>query len=327
MGSDPDQARAANARRDGPARDRGDATSCPACTRPSIPTCPSTRRSHSSPTSPTRALGSGVATSERIDNETVGSAPGTASGIRMGGRVTPMEYRVTTSSPRRVVLRGRGRASTRSTRSASARRGRAAPGSTTRPTSSCAAGCASSQPFVGGTFAPDREGRPRRHAADPRRAGPCREGDADEGRGRRGRGQRPDRGVRAPRGCHEVALFERESTPGGHVATVEIDEAGGRSPSTRASSSTTSRPIPARGALQPSWASRPSRVTCRSRRPVGRARSNSVRAACAASSPSPGSRRARPSRACSRHRRASTVRPGAILDDPEPTAHHARRVP
>ena len=80
------------------------------------------------------------------------------------------------------------------------------------------------EPFVGGTFDRIAQGRPRRHAARARRARDGRR--RDEGRGRRGRGQRPDGRICAPRDGHEVALFEREPTPGGHVATVDGRGAG-----------------------------------------------------------------------------------------------------
>jgi carbon monoxide dehydrogenase subunit G len=51
----------------------------------------------------------GVATSERIDDGPVGLGARYRLGVRIGGRVAPMEYRITTyEAPRRVVLTGEG---------------------------------------------------------------------------------------------------------------------------------------------------------------------------------------------------------------------------
>jgi carbon monoxide dehydrogenase subunit G len=51
----------------------------------------------------------GVATSERIDAGPVGLGARYALGVRMRGRVAPMEYRITTyEPPTRVVLTGEG---------------------------------------------------------------------------------------------------------------------------------------------------------------------------------------------------------------------------
>jgi Polyketide cyclase / dehydrase and lipid transport len=51
----------------------------------------------------------GVATAERLDAGPVGVGSRYRLGIRMGGRVAPMEYRITTFEPsRRVVLVGSG---------------------------------------------------------------------------------------------------------------------------------------------------------------------------------------------------------------------------
>jgi carbon monoxide dehydrogenase subunit G len=51
----------------------------------------------------------GVATSERIDAGPVGTGARYRLGVRMGGRVAPMEYAITTfDPPRRVVLTGHG---------------------------------------------------------------------------------------------------------------------------------------------------------------------------------------------------------------------------
>ena len=51
----------------------------------------------------------GVATSERIDTGPVGLGARYRLGVRMRGRVAPMEYRITTfEAPRRVVLTGEG---------------------------------------------------------------------------------------------------------------------------------------------------------------------------------------------------------------------------
>ena len=51
----------------------------------------------------------GVATSESIDGGPTGLGSRYRLGVRMRGRVTPMEYRITTfDAPRRVVLTGKG---------------------------------------------------------------------------------------------------------------------------------------------------------------------------------------------------------------------------
>jgi carbon monoxide dehydrogenase subunit G len=51
----------------------------------------------------------GVASSVRIDDGPVGVGARYRLGIRMGGRVSPMEYEITMfEAPRRVVLEGRG---------------------------------------------------------------------------------------------------------------------------------------------------------------------------------------------------------------------------
>jgi len=51
----------------------------------------------------------GVATSERIDSGPVGVGARYRLGVRLGGRVAPMEYRITVYEPsRRVVLVGEG---------------------------------------------------------------------------------------------------------------------------------------------------------------------------------------------------------------------------
>ena len=51
----------------------------------------------------------GVATSARLDNGPVGVGARYQLGIRMSGRVTPMEYEITLlDAPNRVVLEGRG---------------------------------------------------------------------------------------------------------------------------------------------------------------------------------------------------------------------------
>ena len=74
-------------------------------------------------------------------------------GVRMGGRVAPMEYVVTTfEPPRRVVLAARAPASRPSTTSGSRRR-RAAPGSTTRADIRLRGLMRLVAPFAGGAFA------------------------------------------------------------------------------------------------------------------------------------------------------------------------------
>jgi len=51
----------------------------------------------------------GTATSERLDEGPVGVGSRYRLGVRLGGRVAPMEYRITTfEPPRRVVLAGEG---------------------------------------------------------------------------------------------------------------------------------------------------------------------------------------------------------------------------
>ena len=51
----------------------------------------------------------GVASSERLDDRPVGLGSRYRLGVRMGGRVAPMEYRITTfEAPTRVVLTGEG---------------------------------------------------------------------------------------------------------------------------------------------------------------------------------------------------------------------------
>ncbi len=51
----------------------------------------------------------GVATSERLDTGPVGLGARYRLGVRIRGRVTPMEYRITTfDAPRQVVLTGEG---------------------------------------------------------------------------------------------------------------------------------------------------------------------------------------------------------------------------
>ena len=62
----------------------------------------------------------GAATSERIGGGPVGAGSRFRLGVRIGGRVAPMEYRITEfDPPRRVVLVGPARASRPSTRSGS----------------------------------------------------------------------------------------------------------------------------------------------------------------------------------------------------------------
>ncbi len=111
-----------------------------------------------------------------------------------------------------------------------------------------------------------------------------------------------------------------DPTPGGHVATVTVDDAGGPGQrGHRASSSTTSRPTRASSACSRSWVSRPSRATCRSPRSAGPATSSSGRAARAASSPSAAWPRGPRTCACSRTSSGSTATPGRSSTRPTPT--------
>ena len=85
----------------------------------------------------------GVATAERIDPGPVGLGARYKVNVLLRGKPSPMEYRITTYEPStRVVLTGEGSNVSLWTRSALSR-SRRAPGSTTRPTSTWAAGCAS----------------------------------------------------------------------------------------------------------------------------------------------------------------------------------------
>ena len=148
----------------------------------------------------------GVATSERIDAGPVGLGARYRLGVRLRGRVAPMEYRITAyDAPRRVVLTGEGSGV------ASVDEIRFSPdgtGTLIDYTADIRLGGALRlvQPFLGGSFAKDRARRGRRDAAGARRAGrrarrrahPARPRRPDEGRRGRVRGQRPDRRLCAP---------------------------------------------------------------------------------------------------------------------------------
>ena len=100
----------------------------------------------------------GVATARRVGDGPVGPGSGYKLGVRMAGRIAPMEYRITTyDPPHRVVLAGRGSnvdAVDDIGFEATPRGNRA---STTPPTSGWA-GCSGwSEPFLGGAL--ERIGR------------------------------------------------------------------------------------------------------------------------------------------------------------------------
>ena len=248
-----------------------------------------------------------------------GSARGTgsASGCAAGSR------RWSTGSPPSSPLggsswRARARASTRSTRSASSRRGRDRDPHRLHRRHPAARLDAARAAVRRRDVRPDREGRARRHAASARRRSPRRR--RDEGRGHRGRGQRPDRGLRPPRRRPRRRAVRARADAGrargdGRRSRRRL----ARSTSTRASSSTTSRPTLGSWRSSTSSASRPSRATCRSPRPAARARSSSARAASAGSSPSRASPCDRRTCGCSRTSPGSTARRGRSSTDPEPT--------
>ena len=83
---------------------------CPDCTRRSRRPCPSTRPSRSSPTSPTPSTGTPASPPPSASTPgPVGLGARYRLGVRMRGRVAPMEYRITTyEPPSRVVLTGEG---------------------------------------------------------------------------------------------------------------------------------------------------------------------------------------------------------------------------
>jgi carbon monoxide dehydrogenase subunit G len=120
----------------------------------------------------------GVASSERIDSGPLGVGARYRLGVRMGGRVAPMEYRISVfEAPRRVVLLGKGSGVSAV---AETRSGRSGPGTRIDYTGDIRLGglLRLAQPFLGGAFrkiASDARGGMQR-ALDERAAAAARTG-------------------------------------------------------------------------------------------------------------------------------------------------------
>ena len=176
----------------------------------------------------------GVAWGRRPSRSTSLSGVGTTYelGVRMGGRVAPMTYRISDSSGRTgSSSSGRDPASTPSTTSASSA---AAAGrrSTTRRTSGCAgsAGCSSRS-----SAARSRGSAAMRRPAWPTRWRRCPRPTTTTGRRLMriaiiGAGISGLSAAYALHREHDIALYDAESPVGGHVQTVTVDTADGPLP-------------------------------------------------------------------------------------------------